>query len=455
MTLRTRLISGVLLLLAVFVVGAAVTVVTQRGHLLDQIDDQLRTTPPPNQGRVPDEEREEPISDLYIARIETDQELNVLIRGQRLTDSPATDELLANPPAEETILTVPGEDGGSDFRVLYMPAVDDRPAALIALPLDEVDDTVRQLIYTSAIVAALMAGVAAILASWVNRFGLRPIGEMTAVADAIAAGETTTRAESYGPDTEAGRLSRALNQMLDERDRAETTLRSFAANASHELRTPLTSIRGFLDLYEQGAFREPEQLDDMVRRMRIESARMNLLVEELLLLAKLDEQQPLDVALVDLSVLLNDVAASAKAAHPNRTIEVAAIVDAARQVMADPLRLQQAVASLVDNAITHTDAVIALDAQTTATAISITVTDEGPGLAPEVAAHVFDRFYRGDPSRSRISGGSGLGLSIAKSIVEAHDGTITLDTSVSSGSTFSIQLPVARIDTTGAASKLG
>lgn len=448
MTLRKRLVAGVLLLLAVFVVGVAVTVVIQRGHLLDQIEDQLRTTPPPNQGRVPDEQREDPISDLYIARIATDQTLTVLIRGQRLSDTPVTDELLADPPVDETILTVPGEIGGSDFRVLYIPAVDERPAALIALPLDEVDATVRQLIYTSAIVAALMAGVATILASWVNRFGLKPIGEMTTVADAIAAGETTTRAESYGPDTEAGRLSRALNQMLDERDRADTTLRSFASNASHELRTPLTSIRGFLDLYEQGAFREPEQLDDMIRRMGVESARMNLLVEELLLLTKLDEQQPLDFTLVDLSLLLNDVAASAKAAHPDRTIEVAVIVDTARQVRADPLRLQQAVASLVDNAITHTDAGIMLDAETTATTISLTVSDDGPGLAPELAAHVFDRFYRGDPSRSRISGGSGLGLSIAKSIVEAHDGTITLDSSMGNGTTFSIQLPTARIDTT-------
>ena len=441
MNLRTRLLSGVLLLLVVFVVGAVVTVVVQRGQLQDQIDSQLLTTPPPNLPRGATEVRDAPISDLYFARVEADQSLTVLIEGQRLTDSPATQELLAALPDEQTLITLPGELGTSDFRVLYSPATNNRGADLIALPLDEVNATVRQLVFTLGIVAALIAGVAAILASWVNRFGLKPISEMTVVADAIAAGDTTSRVASYDPATEAGRLSNALNQMLDERDQAESTLRSFVSNASHELRTPLTSIRGYLDLYEQGAFRNQEQLDDVVRRMQNESARMNLLVEDLLLLAKLDEEQPLDISSVDIAVLLGDVAASAQASHPDRSIKVDSTTSAAGHVSADPIRLQQAVATLVDNALTHTTADVTLGSQTSGITTSVTVTDNGPGLSPDVAAQVFDRFYRGDSSRSRNSGGSGLGLSIAKAIVEAHNGTISLDTGPGQGATFTIQIP--------------
>lgn len=444
MSLRTRLLAGILALLAVFMVGAVVTVVVQRGHLRDQIDEQLLATPPPNAGRVTAEQRDAPISDLYFARVEDDQSLTVLVEGLLLTDTPNTTQFRAALPDQPTLVTLAGEQGTSEFRVLYIPPATNRASQLIAVPLDDVNATVRQLIYTLAIVAALLACVAALLASWVNRFGLKPISEMTAVADAIGAGDTTSRAASYNSATEAGRLSNALNQMLDERDQAEATLRSFVSNASHELRTPLTSIRGYLDLYEQGAFREQVQLDDVVRRMQNESARMNLLVEDLLLLAKLDEQQPLDITSVDVALLLNDVAASAQASHPDRSIQVKAGTTTNSPIAADPLRLQQAVATLVDNALTHTTSEVTLAATTSDRSTQLTVSDQGPGLPPEVAEHVFDRFFRGDGSRSRDSGGSGLGLAIAKAIAEAHDGTISLDTSLDQGSTFTIEVPTQR-----------
>lgn len=451
MTLRRRLTLGLLLLLAVFVTGAVVTVVVLRGHLYDQIDAQLDSTPlpaPPPEDRpeappIPaaDEDREEPVSGLYIAQVAADQTVSVRISGQRLIDTPDLAGLLADPPQGEELRTVDGVLGESSFRVRYVPANRDQQPMIIALPLDDVSATLRQLIYTSVGIAVLLAAVSAILSSWVGRFGLKPISEMTATADAIAAGDTTTRADSYGDATEAGRLASAFNLMLDERDQADTMLRSFVSNASHELRTPLTSIGGYLDLYEQGAFREPGQLDDVVRRMRNESERMNLLVEDLLLLARFDEEQPLEIAPVDVPLLLNDAAASAQAAHPDRSIAVAESSVGDLHVQADRLRIQQAVASLVHNAVAHTDAAVVLDAQTTDEDVKISVTDDGPGLAAQDAALVFDRFYRTDASRSRRAGGSGLGLSIVKSIAEAHGGTVSVITDVGQGARFTISLP--------------
>ncbi len=448
MTLRTRLLLGLGVTLSVFVAAVTFTVFAQRDHLLDQVDDQLRSTPLPPSGpqpapaAQPTDPADPPISDLYLASLRPDGSVTVLIEGQRLTDRPVLQSFLEDPPHQPTVRSVDGENGPSRFRVLYIPGRGIGPATVVAVPLDNVDDTVTQLIYTFLVVALLITVVLAVIGFWVNRLGVRPITEMTATADAIAAGDRDRRAESYGETTEAGRLSNALNVMLDQRDEAEDRLRQFVSNASHELRTPLTSIRGYLDLYAEGGFREPGQLDDAVRRMRDESARMNLLVEDLLVLARLDEQQPLDLAPVDIVEMLHDIAASALAAHPDRIVTVTETQ--ALTVSADRLRLQQAVAGLVDNAITHTppSTAIQLHGAQSEGAVDVIVSDTGPGLSADVAARVFDRFYRGDASRSRVAGGAGLGLSITKSIVEAHDGEITVASAPGEGTAFTVRLPV-------------
>jgi len=229
--------------------------------------------------------------------------------------------------------------------------------------------------------------------------------------------------------------------MLDERDVDEQRLRSFVSNASHELRTPLTSLRGYLDLYNEGGFRGEGQLDDVIRRMTGESARMQLLVEDLLQLAKFDESQSLDLVNVDLELMLGDVAAAAIAAHPGRSVEVSA-TDAG-SLQADRLRLHQAIAAVVDNAMTHTEASanVHLAALSTADDLVITISDEGPGINSDDVDRVFDRFYRGDEARARSTGGSGLGLSITRSIIEAHGGTITAADGPDGGAMFTILLP--------------
>jgi two-component system OmpR family sensor kinase len=240
-----------------------------------------------------------------------------------------------------------------------------------------------------------------------------------------------------------GRLGTAFNDMLDQRDAAEHRLRQFVADASHELRTPLTSIRGYVDLTLDGGFGE-HQRDDVMRRIRAESRRMHDLVEDLLLLASLDQGRPLRTDPVDLVAVATDAASDANAMAPQRTIDVDC-TRASAVVIGDDMRLRQVVAGLVQNAIDHTpaDARITLAVCSTGDAVELSVADDGPGMSADAAARVFDRFARGDPSRSRPGGGAGLGLAIATSIVHAHGGTLTLDTSEGQGSTFTVRIPCA------------
>ncbi len=452
-----------------FVVLAAgfITVSTQRASLYDQIDDRLLATPIPPGVRVPvggdagqpgtaperiDERPvdDEAISDVYVAVITPDDTVRPVIEGQLLVDTPDVAVFVENQPTGTSITTTGGIGGVSTFRALFLPGTLDMLPAIVALPVDDVNDTINRLTYTFAAFAVLILLALIVIASWVDRFGLQPISAMTDVAEAIASGDRDRRAEVDDDETEAGRLGHAFNTMLEERDASEARLRQFVSNASHELRTPLTSIRGYLDLYAAGGFRGPGQLDDAVRRLQVEAERMNLLVEDLLLLAKFDEEQPLEVTTVNLGGMMRDVAALALAGHPDRRITVDTGDDSADdsvdeiEVQADQLRLHQAVAALVDNAIRHTpdDAPIRLTAARTSDYVEIDVIDRGPGLTADEAATVFDRFSRGDRSRARKSGGSGLGLSITKAIVDAHGGQITVSATPGEGATFSIKLPL-------------
>lgn len=315
---------------------------------------------------------------------------------------------------------------------------------VVALPLDEVDSAVSRLWWAVGGGAVVIAGVLVLVIWWVQRLGLRPVARVTAAAEAVAHGDRRLRVETTKPHTEAGKLANAFNVMLDERDAGEERLRQFVADASHELRTPLTSIRGYLDLYHEGGFRYRGQVDDMVRRMRRESSRMHDLVEDLLLLAQLDQRRPLRREQVDLGVLLDDAATDAQVLQPDRPIALD-IPPAPVAVVGDHHRLQQVVGTLVTNALVHTEAgtELRLTARDRGDVAVLTVADAGPGLAPDDAARVFDRFYRGDHSRTRRTGGSGLGLTIARSIVEAHHGTITLDTDPGRGCRFVVVLPVS------------
>lgn len=464
MSLRARLL--VAYLAVVVVLGTAMFVVVhgQRGHLVGQVDKQLNAVRPfvrpASSGDFPVVAPQDqasgttgagvpplqgPISDLYVAEFDADGNLVVVLSGLLLDDAPDIDVADVDDlptDGERTLSTVEGVAGESRFRVAIQ-ATPEGTWSVVALPLDEVDDAVQRLIVALSIGVALVLLMMALTMWWVFRLGLRPMARITDAADEIAAGRRERRVEYDDPRTEVGRLGRALNGMLDQRDRNEDKLRQFVADASHELRTPLTSIRGGLDLVlDEGM--APAQRDDVLRRVRSESRRMHDLVEDLLLLASLDSGRPLRAEPVDLVPVVHDAADDARALQPGRPVIVEPADGAGGPlvVTGDEMRLRQVVAGLVHNALAHTptDAALRISARRDGDAVVLAVADDGPGLSPEHAATVFDRFTRGDASRSRHAGGAGLGLAIARSIVESHGGTLELTTAPGAGCTFSIRL---------------
>jgi two-component system OmpR family sensor kinase len=339
---------------------------------------------------------------------------------------------------------------------------------VVAASLDGIDSTTRQLrlidLIVSVVVLLVLAGVGAAIV----RASLRPLVEIEHTARAIAAGDLTRRVPDRDPRTEVGRLGRALNSMLAQIEsafgaraaseasarRSEDRMRRFVADASHELRTPLTTIRGFAELYRQGASRDPAELDRLMRRIEDQAARMGLLVEDLLLLARLDQQRPLDRSPVDLLALAADAVNDARAVAPDRRIELVlggGDGDPGRAliVLGDGQRLRQVLANLVNNALTHTPAGSPVEVRVGgweldgAPGAAVEIVDHGPGLAPEQAERVFERFYRADPARSHAAGGSGLGLSIVAALVAVHGGTVQVDSVQGRGARFRVVLPLA------------
>jgi two-component system OmpR family sensor kinase len=324
-------------------------------------------------------------------------------------------------------------------------------AVLVGLPLGDVDAAVDRLVAVEVGATIAVLAVLSLVTWWVVRLGVRPIKAMTATAGAIAAGDLSHRVPEVAPGTEAGDLGVALNGMLgrieaafDERSRSEERLRRFVADASHELRTPVTTIRGYAELYRTGALDDRGELDEAMRRTEQEAVRMGALVDDLLHLARLDQGRPLARSAVDLVAVAADAVRDARAVDPSRPI-AAAGPDGPVLVAGDEARLRQVVANLVGNALVHTDPGTAVSLRVLRPAdgeAAIEVHDDGPGMAPDVAARAFERFYRADPSRSRHRGGSGLGLAIVEATVRAHGGRVELVTAPGAGATVRVVLPV-------------
>jgi two-component system OmpR family sensor kinase len=231
-----------------------------------------------------------------------------------------------------------------------------------------------------------------------------------------------------------------IEEAFAQRAATEARLRRFVADASHELRTPLTSIRGYADLYRQGALRTRSELDEAMRRVEQEAARMGGLVDDLLLLARLDQGRPLERSPVRLDELVDDAVRDARAVEPDRPITLSA---RPVTVEGDEARLRQALGNLLANARVHTPPGTPVDVSVAAEDGwgLVQVADGGPGLAPEVAERVFERFYRADTARTRAGGGTGLGLAIVAGVVEAHGGTVRVESAPGEGARFSLRLP--------------
>ena len=336
------------------------------------------------------------------------------------------------------------------FRVLAQPLPGTTGTLLVAVPLTDVSQTLNRLLLVEIPLTILVLLGLAMLAWWTVRRGLRPLEDMGATAGAIAAGDLSRRVDVVDPRTEVGRLGLALNTMLvqieeafAERRASEERLRRFLADASHELRTPLTSIRGYAELFRRGANRRPDDLAASMRRIEGEAARMGVLVDELLLLARLDHARALRMEPVDLVRVVDDAVKDARAADPSREITLQA-PDAA-VLTGDEDRLRQLVSNLLSNALTHTPAgsPVEVDVSITADEAVLCVADHGPGLPPESADRVFEAFYRLDEARGRSSGGAGLGLAIVSAVATAHGGSAEVQSIYGDGSVFRVRLPLA------------
>jgi len=336
---------------------------------------------------------------------------------------------------------------------------------VLSMSLDEVDATVNQLVHIDVLVGLAVLGGLAIAGYSMVRTALHPLSEIELTAAAIGRGDLSRRVPDHHPATEMGRLSRALNAMLEQIERAfgaraaseararrsEERMRRFVADASHELRTPLTSIRGFAELHRQGAVTDPAEMSELLARIEDEATRMGLLVDDLLLLARLDEERPFRLDSVDLAGVVGSAVAAAQAAQPERSVEVKVADESDLTVSGDEPRLRQVVTNLLDNALayspTESPVTVRLGPARRGDSdlVTIEVVDRGPGLTAEQSERVFERFYRVDAARSRAQGGTGLGLSIVAAIVRAHGGSVEVDTTPGEGATFRVLLPRAAI----------
>jgi two-component system OmpR family sensor kinase len=460
MTLRLRLYIAAAILLSVVALLGVLLVRSVEHSEFQQIDQQLKTAAPvvgafdrPLADQAPNATPIRPptssqsssssnrISEFYIAVVQGTQRHVLFTPLDGKGSVPQLPLATTSSGHPVSVSTVGSQSGSERWRAILIASPSQPTKLLVAASLAQVDATASRLRLAALGAGLIVFGVLLAAGFWVGRLGLRPIAEVTDVADAIAAGNRSRRVVGASGKTEAAHLARAINVMLDEQQAAETRLRQFIADASHELRTPVSVILGVTDLWRQGALRAGDASDDAMRRIGQSGRRMGGLVEDLLLLAHLDDGRPIEFESVDLEPLLHDAIHDASATDPLRhiTLEVSGRV----VVMGDEAALRQVIANLVTNSLRHTpsQATITIRAFTAGNRVTVDVVDSGPGMTPDEASKAFDRFWRADASRTRS--GTGLGLAIVAGIVAAHHGTVTLDSGRDRGTTVTVQIPSA------------
>ena len=461
--LRLRLIAVLLvLLLAALTLTAAATAVLMRRDLVGRVDTDLKRAYP------------------SVAQ----QALNTIIRqqGNRLPSgyavifypSDGSNPVELDPTSESTTPDMPeslpitsphvrsnrafyigSETSDMKWRAIAGRTRDFEATFIVAVPLQSVDRTVRKLVLVELLIGLAVLTACAAVGWYAVHRAFRPLRQIEDTAAAIADGDLGRRIPTRTAKDEVTSLSRSLNVMLAQieqsfaaREASQERMRQFVADASHELRTPLAAVRGYAELYRQGAVREPADVASAMSRIEGEATRMGGLVEDLLMLARLDDQRPLEFGPVDLTVLTADAVQDARAIAPDRRIFVTGLTGPLQPTVTagDEASLRQVLANLVSNAINHTPAdtpiEIAVGTRVFDETAIVEVRDHGPGIDPEKARRVFERFYRADPSRVRGSGGgSGLGLAIAAALVSAHHGRIGVAQTPGGGATFVLELP--------------
>jgi two-component system OmpR family sensor kinase len=340
----------------------------------------------------------------------------------------------------------------SDFRVLTRTLPSGLGNVIVARSFEDIDRILNRLQGLFILIGFFMIFFIALASRKVITVGLRPLVTVEATAERIAEGDLTARLPEVKPNTEVGRLVNTLNTMLGRieesfaaRVESESKLRRFVADASHELRTPITAIRGFAELHRQGAVTGEEKTKELLGRIENESKRMGSLVEDLLLLARLDQSREMKAEPVNLSKLVSDAVESARVAGPLHNIKYQNPTDDI-YALGDNDRIHQVVANLLANARTHTPAGTAIDVSVTHDddGVRIRIADNGPGLSDKDQARIFERFYRADSSRVRTDGeGTGLGLSIVDAVMRAHAGQVSVESKPGEGATFTLYFPLS------------
>ncbi|NGO44790.1 sensor histidine kinase [Streptomyces ureilyticus] len=491
LSLRGRLVIISLLLLVVALLGSnALLVALLQRSLVQQLDDRLYTAatvaarlpdvpdlseaPGDTAPQVRDTVERELTGDVHLAYLDPDGHVRRILRPANgsAPELPTLDATAVDARGGQPF-EAPAENGGAPWRVIAAPlgAPDgerqrQRGAAqggsvVVAGSLAQVDATIRQLGVRVLVIDSLVLALLGVVGWFAVRAGLRPLRRIETTAAAIAGGDLSSRVPTPASTrTELGRLSAALNGMLDRIEegdaaRAATAerMRRFTADASHELRTPLFGIKGFTELYRMGGMPERTDVDAAMSRIERESARLVRLVEDLLLLARLDEDAaaadlPLRLTPMDLRTLAADALHDLRALDPGRPVSLTGPgggPPGGAPVLGDEARLRQVTSNLVGNAIAHTPpgTPVRIGVGTQDGLAVLELSDEGPGMSPEQAARAFDRFYRADTARGRAEGGgAGLGLAIVDSLVTAHHGRVEIHTTPGAGATFRILLPL-------------
>jgi two-component system OmpR family sensor kinase len=476
-SLRSRLLIGLVVLVAIGLGAAAiVTYAEQRTFLLSRVDQQARaalgplafrlhlrgslapatpqaklpSTSPPNSAPATFEP-----SGTYVEVLDAQRRVQQVLPfdyGQTAASPPALPAQFPVAPSRSrtvSLFTVNSKAGSSLRYRAGALAVGSGRTLVVAVPLREVEQTLHQLIVVESIVGASVILALVILGWVVIRVGLRPLERIGRVADEIAHGDLSRRVSPDDPRTEVGRLGSSLNAMLDQieqafadRRQSEDRLRRFLSDASHELRTPLSAIRGYAELFRLGATSDPEALERAMARIESEAARMGVLVEDLLLLARLDEMPDMRLGAVDLRELASHAAEDTRAMAPTRQVRLSG--EAPVMVLADREQLRQVLANLTRNAVIHTpaDSPIEISVSREGEDAVLEVRDHGPGLPDSAAGQVFERFWRNEGGRSRGRGGAGLGLAIVKAVVEAHQGQVHARNHDDGGAVFRMTLPI-------------
>ncbi len=455
--LRTRLVAIVGTLVgAALILTSLVTALLMRSDLMDRVDAELLSVARPvaNQALADLTRSETTFPSNYAFELQS-RFGDFTRRPTGVTATPDLPELSVTDPLVRNSepFTVGSESGPLKWRFIAGRVSGADATFAVGIPLTTVNHTVARLLVTTAAIGSLALVGSIVLAWFAVRRAFRPLARIEDTASAIATGDLTQRIPVRQADDEVTSLSRSLNVMLTRiessfavREASEERMRQFVADASHELRTPLATVRGYAELYRQGAVRDSAAVGSAMERIEAESTRMSGLVEDLLTLARIDDVPVVETTEVDLTVLAADAVADARVRAPERRISLLGLDGpvAPTPVRGTESQLRQVVTNLVANALLHTPEGTPVEVAVGPDdfGVALEVRDHGPGVPEEVATKVFERFYRADPSRGRAGGGgSGLGLAIVAAIVSQHHGRVGVAATPGGGATFVVRLP--------------